>query len=117
MCFVDFVFCKDFDRVPRKVLKLAMRKKIIPDVFGGSVRNLHKEAKKRVSVDPELAEEFEAKLGMHQGSALSSFNFSVVVDVLTELARDGVLSELLYVIGERWSAERIAVCNWRETEC
>ena len=36
----------------------------------------------------------EVKMVMHQGSVLSSF--AVVVDVVTALARDGVLSELLY---------------------
>ena len=36
-------------------------------------------------------------MGMHQGSTLSPFLFVVVVDVVTELAREGALSELLYV--------------------
>ena len=43
----------------------------------------------------QLSEEFEIKVGMHQGSVLSHF-FAVVVDVAAELAREGVLSELLY---------------------
>ena len=41
-----------------------------------------------------LSEEFEFTVGMHQGSVLSPF-FAVVVDV-TEFAREGALSELLY---------------------
>ena len=44
-----------------------------------------------VRVDSELSEEFEAKVGMHQGSVLSPFLFADVVDVTTEMAR-GVLS-------------------------
>ena len=35
-------------------------------------------------------------MGMHQGSVLSSFLFAVVADVVTEFAREGALSELLY---------------------
>ena len=35
-------------------------------------------------------------MGMHQGSVLSLFIFAVVVDVVTEFARVGALSELLY---------------------
>ena len=36
----------------------------------------------RVRVDSELSEEFEVKLGMHQGSAVSLL-IAVVVDVAT----------------------------------
>ena len=36
------------------------------------------------------------KVWMHQGSVMSLFLFAVVVDVVTVLAREGVLSELLY---------------------
>ena len=44
----------------------------------------------------ELSEEIEAEVGMHQVSVLSPFLFALVVDVSTEFAREGVLSELLY---------------------
>ena len=47
-------------------------------------------------MNSELSEEFEVKVGMHQGSVLSHFLFAVVVDVVTKLASDCVLSELLY---------------------
>ena len=45
--------------------------------------NLYEGAKTRVRVDSELSEEFEVIVGMHQGSVLSPFLFSVVVDVVT----------------------------------
>ena len=48
--------------------------------------------KTRVRVDCELSEEFEVNVGMYQGSVLSPFVFAVVVDVVTELAREGSLS-------------------------
>ena len=35
-------------------------------------------------------------MGMHQGSVLSPFLFAVVVDVVTELARQSALSKLMY---------------------
>ena len=47
-------------------------------------------------VDYELSVEFEVNVGMHQGSVLSPFLFTLVVDVVTEFAREGALSELLY---------------------
>ena len=49
--------------------------------------SLHEGAKTRVRVDSELSEEFEVKVGMHQGSVLSHFLLEVVVDVATERVR------------------------------
>ena len=37
----------------------------------------------RVRVDFELSEEFEVNVGMHQGSVLSHFLFTLVVYVVT----------------------------------
>ena len=42
------------------------------------------------------SEEFELKVGVHQGSVLSPLLFAIVVDVITENARRGVVNELLY---------------------
>ena len=47
-------------------------------------------------MDSELPEEFEVKVGMHQGSVLSPFCSAVAVDVVIEFAREGALSEFLY---------------------
>ena len=93
--FVDLE--KAFDRVQRKVLEWATRKKGIPEVLTRSVMSLYEGAKIGVRVDSELSEEFEVIVGMHQVCVLSPFLFALVVDVVTEFAREGVLSELLYV--------------------
>ena len=85
MCFVDLE--KAFYRVLRKMLEWAMRKKGIPEVVVRSVMSMYEGAKTRVSVDSELSEEFEVKVGIHQGSVLSPFHFALVVDVVTEFAR------------------------------
>ena len=49
-----------------------------------------------VGVYSELSEEFEVKMGMHQGSVLSPFLLAVVLDAFTEFARDGELGEVMY---------------------
>ena len=56
---------------------------------------------------------------MHQGSVLSPFLFAAVVDVVTELVRDGVLSEFLYVddlvlISETIVGFRNTFLKWNE---
>ena len=68
LCFVDLE--KAFGRVPRKVLEWAMRMKGIPEVLVRLVMSLYEGAKTRVRVDSELSEEFEAEVGMDQGSVL-----------------------------------------------
>ena len=46
MCFVDIE--KAFDRVPRKVMKWAMRKKSLPEVIVRAVMSLYHRAKTKV---------------------------------------------------------------------
>ena len=82
MCFVDLE--KAFDRVSRKVLEWAMRKRGIPEAMLRAVMSLYEGAKTRVRVGLELSEEFEVKVGLHQGSVLSPLVFVIVVDVVTE---------------------------------
>ena len=65
MCFVDVE--KAFYRVPRKVLEWAMRKRGIPEAMVRAVMSLYEGAKTRVRVGLELSEEFEVKVGVHQG--------------------------------------------------
>ena len=94
MCFVDLL--KAFDRVPRKVSKLTLMKKEILEVLVRSVMSLYEGAKTWDRVHSELSEVFEVEVGMHRASVLSPFVFAVLVDVVTEFAREGALSELLY---------------------
>ena len=47
---------------------MATRKKGIPEVLVRSVMSLYEGAKTRVRVYSILSEEFEVKVGMHQGS-------------------------------------------------
>ena len=58
-------------------------------------------------MDSELLEEFEVKVWIHQGFVLSPFLFPVEVDIVTKLAREGVLNELLYVMDLILMAETI----------
>ena len=84
---------KAFDRVLNEVLKLAMRKKRIPEVLVRSVMSLYVRAKTRVRVDSELSEEFEVKVGMHPGSVLSLFLFALGVHIVTKFFIEYALSE------------------------
>ena len=94
ICFVDLE--KAFDRVPRKVIEWALRKKLLPERLVQAVMSMYKGAKTRVKVGGGHSEEFDVGVGVHQGSVLSPFLFSIVLDVLSEDGRKGALYELLY---------------------
>ena len=54
-----------------------------------AVMSLFEGAKTRVRVGLELTEEFEVKVGVHQGSALLPLLFAIVVDLITESFGNG----------------------------
>ena len=56
-------------------------KKGIPKVLAKSVMSLYEGAKARISVDSELSEELEVKVGMHQELFVTFI--TVVVDIVT----------------------------------
>ena len=85
VCFANFE--KTLKKVAGNVLEQVIRKKGIPEVLVRSVMTLYKGAKTRVRVDYELPEEFEVKVGMHQGFGLPPFLHTVVGDVVNELER------------------------------
>ena len=95
MCFVDLE--KAFHRVPRKVLEWAMRKRGIPEVMVRVVMSLYEGAKTRIRVGLELFEEFEVKVSVHQGSVFLPLVFAIMVDVVMENVRNGLMSEMLYM--------------------
>ena len=93
-CFGDLE--KAFDRVPRKVMEWALRKKGLAEVLVQAVMSLYEGSRKKVRVGTGTSEEFEVRVSVHQGSVLSPLVFAIVVDVVTEHAREGLLNEILY---------------------
>ena len=94
MCFVDLE--KAFDRVPRKVMKWALRKKSLPEVLVKAVMSLYEGSRTKVRVGSGLSEEFGVRVGAHQGSVVSPLIFAIVVDAVSEHAREGLLNEISY---------------------
>ena len=91
--FVDLE--KAFDRVQRRVIEWALRKKLVSGRLVQAVMSMYKKAKRgfRLKVDTE---KFDVGVSVNQGSVLSPFLFSIVLDMLSKDGRKGVLYELLY---------------------
>ena len=102
---------KAYDRVPReelwKCLRLAETSeyyiKIIQDMYDGATTTVRSAA--------ELTKEFKVGVGLHQGSALSSFLFAIIIERLTEDIRKDATWDML-------SADNIVLSrqNHRELE-
>ena len=80
MCFVDIE--KAFDRVVRKMMEWAMRKKGFPEVIVKVVMSLYYGAKTKVQVGLELFEEFLMQVGVRQGAVLLPLLFAIGVNAI-----------------------------------
>ena len=94
MCFVDLE--KTFDRVPRKVMEWEYRKKGLAEVLVQAVMSLYECSRTKVRVGSGTLKEFGVRVDVHKVSVLSPLIFAIVVDVVTERAREGLLNEILY---------------------
>ena len=94
MCFVDLE--KALDRAPRRVIKWAMQKKGLPEILVKAMKSLYVRAETKVRVGSGLSKEFSAKVGVHQGSALSPLLFTMVIDEATKNARKSWMQQILY---------------------
>ena len=91
--FVDLE--KAFDRVPREIIRWALRRQRVPERLINMVMALYASAKSRVKTAAGTSGEFEIGVGVHQGSALSPLLFIIVMEEATRGERRD-LWELLY---------------------
>ena len=94
MCFEDLE--KAFDRVPRKVVEWALRGKGLAEGLVQAVMSLYEGSRTKVTTGSGTSEEFGVRVGVHQGSEPSPLIFAIVVDVVSEHAREELLNEILY---------------------
>ena len=108
MAFVDLE--KAFDRVPRKVIWWALRKLGVDEWIVHLVQGMYSNARSRVRVGEGYSEEFEVKVGVHQGSVLSPLLFIIVLEALSREFRCGVPWEDLYADDLVIIAESLEEC-------
>ena len=69
--FVDLE--KAFDRVPRDVVRWALRQLGVEEWLVQTVMAMYEKARTTVRTKQDSSEEFEVKVGVHQGSVLSCY--------------------------------------------
>ena len=90
---------KAFDRVPRGVVRWALRKLGVGEWLIPTVMALYTEDYTVVRTYAGLSVSFEVTVGLHQVSVLSPLLFAPVMDVVSSEARCGLPSEVLYADG------------------
>ena len=108
MAFVDLE--KAFDRVPRKVIWWALKKLGVEEWIVRLVQGMYANARSCVRVGEGYSEEFEVKVGVHQGSVLSPLLFIIVLDALSREFCSGVPWEGLYADDLVIIAESLEEC-------
>ncbi|KAK3539937.1 hypothetical protein QTP70_019581 [Hemibagrus guttatus] len=83
--FVDLE--KAYDRVPREELWYCMRMSGVAEKYVRVVQDMYERSRTVVRCAVGQREEFNVKVGLHQGSALSPFLFAIVMDQLSEEVR------------------------------
>jgi len=87
---------KAFDRVPREVIRWALRKLGVEKWSVSAVMSMYAGAKTIVRTVYGNSNGFGVKVGMHQGSALSPLLFVIVMEALPREFRVALPWELLY---------------------
>ncbi len=107
MLFIDLR--KAYDSIPRQALWQVLRKYGVPPTVVSLLRSLHQGMKAEVTMDEQVAPEFEVCNGLRQGCviapALFNLYFNLVISQWREKCRDfGV--DILYKCGGKLIGER-----------
>ena len=77
-------------------MQWALRKKRLPEILVKARMSLYEGSKTKFKVGSEFLKEFYVAAGVHQRSVLSPLLFAILVDVVTENAREGLMKVVLY---------------------
>ena len=100
--FIDLE--KAYDRVPREELWECMRQAGAPECYVEAIQDMYEGARTSVRSAAGLTEDFEVRVGLHQGSALSPFLFAIIMDVLTKDVRKEAPWDMMF-------ADDIVLCR------
>ena len=100
MAFVDLE--KAFDQVPRKVILWALRKLGVEEWIVRLVQGMYANERDHVRVGEGYSEEFEVKVGVHQGPVLSPLLF--IINSPKVYTRHGIL--------HHWGVQLILAYSW-----
>ena len=94
--FIDLE--KAYDRVPRDEVWNCLRLKGVPEKYVRVIQDMYKNSSTQVRTSAGVSESFEVTVGVHQGSGLSPFLFTVIMDCLTEDIRKEAPWNMMFAV-------------------
>ncbi|KAH1219602.1 LINE-1 retrotransposable element ORF2 protein [Glycine max] len=82
LIFIDLE--KAYDRVPREILWKALEKKGVRVAYIRAIQDMYDKVSTSVRTQDGESDDFPITIGLHQGSTLSPYLFTLILDVLTE---------------------------------
>jgi Reverse transcriptase (RNA-dependent DNA polymerase) len=82
MIFIDLE--KAYDKIPRNIIWWALERKLVPTKYITLIKNMYTNVMTCVRACDGESDAFSIKIGLHQGSTLSQYIFTLVMDEITK---------------------------------
>jgi Reverse transcriptase (RNA-dependent DNA polymerase) len=87
MIFIDLE--KAYDKIPRNIMWWALKRKLVPTKYVTLINNMYTNVMTCVRACDGESDTFAIKIELHQGSTLSPYIFTLVMDEITnDIQRD-----------------------------
>ncbi|KAK8957380.1 hypothetical protein KSP39_PZI000617 [Platanthera zijinensis] len=118
MLFIDLE--KAYDRVSREILWRVLEKKGVNVSYIDIIKDMYTNSVTRVRTSGGLTQEFPITVGLHQGSALSPYLFTLILDELTRHIQQTIPWCLLFaddiaLVDEMREGVNTKLESWRHT--
>ena len=118
MVFIDLE--KTYDRVPREIIWRILEKRGVSVTYIELIKDIYEDVTTRVKTSGGVTEAFPIKIGLHQGSALSPYLFTLIMDELTAHIQDTVpwcmlFADDIILVDETREGVNAKLESWRET--
>ncbi|KAL5194660.1 Protein transport protein Sec24-like CEF [Glycine soja] len=94
LIFIDLE--KAYDRVPREILWKALEKKGVRVAYIRAIQDMYDRVSTSVRTQGGESDDFPITIGLYQGSTLSPYLFTLILDVLTEQIQEIALRCMLF---------------------
>jgi Reverse transcriptase (RNA-dependent DNA polymerase) len=95
MIFIDLE--KAYDKIPRNIMWWALKRKLVPTKYVTLIKDMYTNAVTCVRACDGESDTFPIKIGLHQGSALSPYIFTLVMDEIIKDIQEDIPWCMLFV--------------------